>query len=172
MTVPPVLVDIQAELASLRLDMATAPNIGLDIQSADELLATLRRLEPGVPWSDVFPEVSSEKASTTHVPLGPFDHQVPTTAPAVTLVWPLGTSDVQLHTFVDLAINAGWPVYGAGFHEIENPNPDLTSRIAQLVFTQHHEQSRSLGDNLSRGIFQVRAQVDLPSVDPFDPRLD
>ncbi len=127
------------EFERLGLDYRDLPGLAIGNSASDaaEFLAQVRRLSPGVTWHDVFPAlpthwVPGAPETWTHPyrPFGPYDYAELPVGPAVQVSWDRTVDRSCLAEFVERSRDAGWPIYGAGFVEIDDPEwPTLNAMI-------------------------------------------
>ncbi|HSQ32903.1 MAG TPA: hypothetical protein VLN49_23765 [Gemmatimonadaceae bacterium] len=128
---------IGSEFQRLGLRANELPGGGLAVQDWEAFLRFLQTFEPPVTWRDVFPDLPShwlpgrpETWTTRYRPLGPYDHQSLPTGPAIHVEWPRTTDPSCLDGLIGAARAAGWPVYGGGFVDINDPDwPTLDAII-------------------------------------------
>ncbi|HEY9229200.1 MAG TPA: hypothetical protein VIP11_21290 [Gemmatimonadaceae bacterium] len=156
---------MQSELDRLGLSLETYPFGGLaaDTDALAGMIDRLRKLEPPVSWWDVIPDIPAhwiegkpETWTTPYRPLGPYDYQELPTGPAFHIAWPKGTDPSRLDEFVDEMRRVRWKVYGAGFIETTNPNPDWPSLDAFLVM-----ERRATSDQFDELFVWLEARSDI-----------
>jgi hypothetical protein len=145
MTDDELVVAIQTEYARLGLDWERAPVEVVNATTEDEpnadrsddlFLAHLRRLEPGATWRDVFDLPAHwdlddpQTWSVPYHPLGPLDHQVLPTGPALLLAWPATLDDGCLDRLCARATAAAFHVHAAWFVPLSRP---FSERLAYVV---------------------------------------
>jgi hypothetical protein len=117
---------ICAEFDRLGLQLADSPYqaFAASAEGGERFLASLRRLPSGATWRDVFPDMPAhwvlgrpETWTVPYRPLGDFDYRELPAGPAVHIHWPERPAESPLEEFVEQAIAAGWPIYGAGHIE-------------------------------------------------------
>ena len=119
------------EFKRLRLDPSALPGGGLSLDAGgvSGLLERMRGLAPPTSWRDVFPDLPAhwidgqpETRTPPYRPLGPYDYRSLPTGPAIHVSWPRETDRKCLDHLLAAAKESGWPIYGAGFIEILNPD--------------------------------------------------
>ena len=121
----------RAEVERLQLRFEDFPG-GLAVQDEDafqHLLRAMRALEAPATWRDVFPDLPAHRVAgrpetwtSPYRPFGPYDYQSLPTGPAVHVEWQRETDHGVLDNLVAAARSAGFPVHGAGFLEVTNPD--------------------------------------------------
>jgi hypothetical protein len=116
------------ERLGLNLDESPYQSFAAERGAAQRFIEGLRRLQPGVTWRDVFPDMPDhwvlgrpETWTRPYHPLGPYDYQELPTGPAVHVQWRKDTPRECLAALLAAARDAGWRVHGGGFIEIGNP---------------------------------------------------
>lgn len=127
------------EFERLGLDYRDLPGLAIGDSASDAaaFLASVRRLTPGVTWHDIFPAlpahwVPGAPETWTHPyrAFGPYDYAELPVGPAVQVCWDRTTDRACLDAFVQRSRDAGWPIYGAGFVEVDTPEwPTLDAMI-------------------------------------------
>jgi hypothetical protein len=123
---------LESESRRLGLDVRDVPSLGGNAGGLLHLLERMRAMEPGVTWRHVLPDLPAYvvpgdprswlDAPIRYYPVGTFDYQQLPVGPALHIGFEDKRDPSVLQTFVAAAREKGFPIFGAGFISIENPN--------------------------------------------------
>lgn len=144
---------VVAELERIGLNFYESPyqTFAGEPGGAERFVQSLRELQPGATWRDVFPDmpahwVADQPSTWTmpYHPFGPYDYQELPTGPALHLGFPTHSDPACLTNLLAAAREAGWLIQGADFLDIPNPK---WSTLDAMVILDRVRRKRRLGSS-------------------------